>query len=405
MSKEKKRTFLRVGSVVGIVAIGFLAMTFLGSADKKSNKRDVEPEVRTVEVQNVEFKNLTLRIEGNGVVESQRTLNIVSEAKGQVEFAKNNLKNGTYAEKGELILKVDSREVENNLYSLRSDFMNTVAGIIPEMKIEDESIYDKWYDYFLSLDINKTVPELPEIETTQEKIKASSRNIFTKYYAVKNQEILVSKYEIYAPFDGFIKSNGIIENSFVNVGQQLFTIDDVSNLEIAVPLLVDEYNLINDNGTPRVRIYPDEKDDIYLTGRVIRKDTKLERNSQTLNVYVAFTNNSLNSYFLPGNYVHVQIDGDHMKGVAEIPRYTIDNESRIYTMEEGKLNQVPVDVIAYQGDEAVIKQTIPNETKLVTTILQKPLVGMQIQTVEQALAKEESNDTSGSGAEGVAAAK
>ena len=64
-------------------------MFVLASTEKHSNKRDVEPEVRLVETQSVYFEDLALEIEGNGVIESKKTLNVISEANGPVLFAKN----------------------------------------------------------------------------------------------------------------------------------------------------------------------------------------------------------------------------------------------------------------------------------------------------------------------------
>ncbi|MDX1798925.1 MAG: hypothetical protein R3255_09785 [Candidatus Lokiarchaeia archaeon] len=120
-------------------------MSALGSTEKHSKKRDVPPELRLVETETVNFGNLTLEIEGNGVVQSKRELNYVSEASGVVLFAKNDLKDGTFVVEGEKILQVDSREVENNLYTLRSEFMNSLAAVLPEIKIENKEAFDKWY--------------------------------------------------------------------------------------------------------------------------------------------------------------------------------------------------------------------------------------------------------------------
>ena len=391
--KLKKNTLIKVGSVVGIVVLGFLIMSVLGSTEKSSNKREVEPEVRLVETQSVNFEDLVLEIEGNGVVESQRSLSTVSEATGQVMFAKNDLKDGTYVRKGELILEVDSREVENNLFTYRSEFMNALALVLPEIKIENESAYTKWYKYFNSLDIHEEVPDLPEIFDSQEKIKLSGRGIFSKYYSVKNQEILLSKYRITAPFSGYIKSNGIIKGSFVAKGQQLFTLSDAINVEIAVPLLIEEVNLINFSNPPAAKIFPDKYQNEVTYGKIYRKETLLNRNSQTLNVYVSFTNGKLNSHFLPGNYVTVKIEGARLKDVAKIPRYVVDNENYVFTMEESKLARRKVDVLALQGNYAIIKKANEDDMKIVTTILQKPLIGMDIKSNNESIElKEESSE-------------
>ena len=319
------------------------------------------------------------------MVQSQRTLNYVSEATGVSLFAKNDLKDGTFARKGETIIEVDSREVENTLFTLRSEFMNGLAAVLPDIKIEDVNAYNRWYNYFINLDIHKTTPELPEILSSQEKIKLSGRGVFSKYYAVKNQEILLSKYKIVAPFSGYLKSQGIIEGSFISKGQQLFYLSDASNVEIAVPLLIDEINLIDCSKSPSVKIYLDKNNEESLQGKIYRKETILNRNSQTLNVYVTFYNNKLNPYFLPGNYVSLIINGKRLYDVARIPRYVVDNEQYVFTMEDGKLGKQKVDVVTIQGNVAIIKHTVPDNMKIVTTILQRPLIGMNIKSSNETL--------------------
>jgi len=385
MRNLNKSTWIKIASTAGVILIGFLVMSSLGSTEKHSKHREVPPEVRLVETESVNFGDIVLEIEGNGVIQSQRTLNFVSEATGIVLFAKNDLKDGTFVGEGETILEVDSREVENTLFTLRSGFMNAIAIVLPDIKIEDAESYDKWYNYFINLDIHKPTPELPEISNSQEKIKLSGREIFSKYYAVKNQEILLSKYRIVAPFSGYLKSQGIIEGSFVAKGQQLFYLSDAKNVEIVVPLLVDEVNLINFSKAPTVKIYSDKNEEDILYGKIYRKETNLNRNSQTLNVYVTFSNNSLNPYFLPGNYVSLIINGKKFYDVAQIPRYVIDNEQFVPTMENGKLARQKVDVITIQGDMAIIKHTVSENMKLVTTILQKPLIGMGIRSSNETL--------------------
>lgn len=388
-----KQKVLRTLSVVIIIIVGFVGMNMLGSTEQESNKREVEPEKRTVNIERVQFGDYTLKVLGNGVVSPQRTLNYISEANGRVTFAKNDLKSGTFVAKDELVVELDSREIENNLYSLRSDFMNSLASVIPDFKTHSEDVYNKWYTYFKNLDIHKEIPELPEITTSQEKIMISSRNIFKKYYDVKNQEILLSKYTIRAPFEGYIESMGIIENGFVTRGQQLFTLKDAKELEISVPLLVEEANMIEFSKQPTVTITSDNTD-TKITGRIVRRETNLERNSQTMNVYVTFRNDNLVPNFLPGNYVNVSIEGKKLHNVASVPRHLIRENNNVYVMKDGKLAEEFVKVVARQRDKAIISKSFDENTALITSILQKPLIGMEVESSDQVLAASKSDTNS-----------
>ncbi len=397
----RKRTVLRIGAIPAILAVGFVGMQALASTRKQSNKRVVAPEPRAVETRMLAFGDLALEVEGDGVIESERVLEILSEATGRVTYAKNDLKDGTFVRAGEVVLRVDSRDVENDLLALRSDFMNAVASLLPELRLDEGTIYRRWFDYFNSLDIGQPVPELPEITRPQEKIQVSAKEIFGKYYAVKNLELRLSKYEISAPFDGYISSSGVIRNSFVSQGQLLFTLSDARNLVVPVPLLVEESSRIDFDPPPAVTIYADERGGgEVMPGRVTRKDTNIERNSQTLSVYVTFRNAELDPHFLPGNYVHVTIEGRTLHDVAAIPRHLLDAEGYVYTMESGTLARQRVEVVAMQGDQAIIANSVPVESVIVTTILQKPLIGMAVRSVNMSELSEDTELADDAGAGG-----
>ena len=106
-----------------------------------------------------------------------------------------------------------------------------------------------------------------------------------------------------------------------------------------------------------------------------------------MNAYVVFINNKLDPYFLPGNYVDVLISGKTYNQVATLPRNLISNDNYAYTIKNGKLAREKVDVLNIQGDIAVIDNTIPKDTRFVTTILQKPLIGMAIQSVDEVVSE------------------
>ena len=392
-SKFKKLTIILI-----ILVFGISGWYLLSNTANETQKRDVKPPIRTVNTESVIFGNLNLQIAGNGIVESKSVLDVVSEVSGKIDFAKNSLKNGTFVKKGEVVVKVDAREVENNLYSLRSDFINAVASLLPDLKVEGNELYDRWFSYFSLIDIHSNLPELPEVSNLQEKIKLSSRQIFTKYYAVQNQEILLSKYIIRAPYDGYIKSKGVIEESFISRGQNLFTIEDVYNLEIAVPLLIDEFNQIQFNNGTEVIIGSDNTEK-ELNGKLIRRDPVLDRNSQSLKVYVAFSNFSMIPDFLSGNYVNVKIKGKKLENVAAIPRHLVDSENNVYTIVDGKLAKEKLDIVEIQKEKVIVANRYENDLEIVTTILQKPLIGMQIKSLNHVV----ENDSTDSFNDSVAA--
>jgi len=384
----RKETKFKLISFFSILAIGIVSMLGLSATNKKSAKIVAKPEIRKVETLELKYENITPEIEGNGVIAARRTLEIVAEVRGIITFAKNDLKSGTFFNEGELICEIDPRQAVNEVHSLRSDLMKMITSFLAYTKLEDEKMYAKWLKYFNSLTIDNTVPDLPEIIEPREKILISNYNIFAQYFTVKNAEILLSKHEIYAPFAGFITSNAIIQGSYVSVGQKVAIIRDVKNIEISVPLLLDDSKWIDLSNQPEVKIFWDDNPENWVTGIITRQDSRLDRDSQSINIYIYLQNPSLNHHLFPGNYVHVLIRGITIFDVAKIPRHTIDGLQQIYFVDENnKLGKQPIEIILVQKDFALIKRSLPDNTKIISTLLQKPLVGMPVQDINDVSSK------------------
>ena len=377
MSKSK-RIIVRILLFFIIVGGGGGIMLTLMNTKKESIKRDIKPEVRKVRTIPLEVKDEIVTIKGNGLIKSQRSLQLIAEVRGRITYAKNDLKSGTYVKAGEVICKIDEREAENNLYSMRSEFMRVLSAYLSYAKLDGDAYYSKWYDYFTQCDLHTEVPDLPETTDSREKIQVSNHKVFTQYYLVKNAEILYSKHHIIAPFNAFLTTDGVLKNSFVSTGQPIATIQDAQHLELSVPLLLEDAHWINFKVFPEVLIQYSENPLLFVSGTLIRRDTRIERSSQSMNVHISFSNPDLTAGLFPGNYVTVQIAGVTLNKVAKIPRYTLDNQDRLFYIMDGKLARQETSVLAVQGDDVIIKPSLPEGTRIITTILQKPLLRMPV---------------------------
>jgi multidrug efflux pump subunit AcrA (membrane-fusion protein) len=379
---NKKNIIKNLLSFIIILIIGVAGMKMLGSTKKQAAKREAVQEVRKVETQLLIHGDVQIKIEGNGTIEAQKTVDIVSEAQGIVIYAKNDLKSGTYVKKGEVICKIDQRQAENQFQSQYAEFMRVLVSFLAFANIESEELYSKWSNYYNEIDINKPIQDLPETTDQREKNQAISNNLYTQYFAVKNSEIALSKYTIVAPFDGYITSGGIVKDSYINYGQKLVRLQDVTHIEISVPLLLEDAKWIDFTENPKVKVFWGNDPNNWASGRIYRKENQLNPNSQSINVFVSLENKSLNQNLFPGNYVDVIIDGVTIPNLATIPRNIVNNDNQIYFVDDSsKLGRARVNVVLMQGDFALIEKSLNDSLKIVTSILQKPLVGMPIEDI------------------------
>ncbi|MEE9573778.1 MAG: hypothetical protein V3W20_12065, partial [Candidatus Neomarinimicrobiota bacterium] len=231
---NRKSVIIKILSFIMILIIGVFGMKMLGSSKKQTKKRAVVHEARKVETQLLTHGDVQIKVEGNGTIEAQKTVEMISEVQGIVTFAKNDLKSGTYVKKGEIICKIDPRLAENSYQSQYAEFMRVLILFLAYTNSESDDLYAKWSKYSNELDINKPIKELPEFTDPRERNQAINNNILTQYYAVKNAEIALSKHIIFAPFDGYITSTGIVKDSYVNFGQKLVSLQNVTHIEISV---------------------------------------------------------------------------------------------------------------------------------------------------------------------------
>ena len=391
---NKKNIITSILSFIIILIIGVAGMKMLGSTKKQAKKRDAVQEVRKVETQLLTHGDVQIKIEGNGTIEAQKTVDIISEVQGIVTFAKNDLKSGTYVKKGEIICKIDPRQAENSYQSQYAEFMRVLVSFLAFTNIESDELYNKWSSYYNEIDITKPIKDLPEITDPREKNQAISNNIYTQFYAVKNAEIALSKHTIFAPFDGYLTSNGIVKDSYINFGQKLVNLQDVTHLEISVPLLLEDAKWIDFSNNPKVKVYWENDLDSWTYGKIYRKENQLDRNSQAINVFVSLENKALNHNLFPGNYVRVVIEGVTIPNIATIPRNIVNNDNQIYFVDDSsRLGRANVNVISMQGDFALIEKSLSDSLKIVTSILQKPLLGMPIEDMSNTIVENDTTTT------------
>jgi len=115
-------------------------------------------------------------------------------------------KTGESFNKNDIIIKIYSEDVEAALKSGKSSFLQTVSRILPDLKVDYKDQYDKWIAFLLSIDPEKPLPELPEINSDKERVFLASNNVLTSYYNLKQQQIKLKRYTIRAPFTGSFKS-------------------------------------------------------------------------------------------------------------------------------------------------------------------------------------------------------
>ncbi len=352
--------------VLGIVFTVILGGTLVFSKFLISQK-ELPPQRPKSEIKNyvrvvpVVYQPLPVAVEVFGRVGSSQQLNLVAEVGGKLLAGSISFKEGTNFKEGDILAKINNSEQLLNLQSRKSNYLNLVASVLPDIKIDFPENYDQFEAYYNAIDLYKTLPLLPVDLSSKAKAFLATRNILSEYYTIKSLEDNLRKYTLYAPYNGSIQSVSIEIGSVVNPGSVIASIIRTDKLELKVP--IELKNIDNVNIGTEVVMYQEVDETKKWKGTVVRKADFVDANTQSVSVYISI--NSPKGDVFDGMYLLAAIPGKTIKEGMRIPRSIIKNKTDVFVVEGGLLQTREINIAHITQDEVIINGLNPGDLLVV----------------------------------------
>jgi multidrug efflux pump subunit AcrA (membrane-fusion protein) len=325
-----------IGSVLLIVA-AYFANDYLAKS-KKPLKQKKGKIVKTVFVKPVLNSAVPLSIEENGNLVAKNKIVIYSEVQGLLEDPANKFRAGKTFKKGTSIIAIDNEDFKAGLIAQKSAFQNLLVSIMPDLKSDYPTSFDKWNSYLKNLDLHKPLEVLPEPVSDKEKYFISGKNIATSYYNIKSQEGTLANYEIIAPYDGILTEATMTAGTLVRPGQKLGEFINPNVFEL--PLSVNGSYASRLKIGKEVTLTDVEKLNSW-TGKVTRINGRIDQNSQTVQVFVEVKGEGLRE----GLYLQANVNIEEVDNALEVSRKLLVNNSFVYIVENGMLKLEKISVV------------------------------------------------------------
>ena len=264
-----------------------------------------------------------IKVNGSGRVVPGTIINISTEVQGLLNSAID-LKKGTSFKKGQLLFKIRDTDAKLLLAARKSGYLSALTQIFTDIATDFPDQFDKWNNFFNSINVDQSIPSLPSFETAREKNFIISRNILSEFLNIKSDEYKLSKFQQIAPFNGSIVDAFSDEGAIVNPGSPIIQVMRNDELEIEIPIAIKYMDKIK-IGNP-VELLENEN---IETGKVVRKGEFINPNTQSVPVYVK-PNKGHNLYY--GMYVQAEIAFNSNELVAKIPRKAVFGKNKIYKL-------------------------------------------------------------------------
>ena len=367
---------------IGVLALGFIAMMVLFNLKSEPPKRTPQVRPRMVEAEIVRLQENRAQITALGRLASAQPLVLFSEVNGTMEDGDVPFKPATLFKKGDLLVRIDDRQARLDLNSMKSDFLNALAAVLPEIKLDFPDEYKKYQKYFDDCGFDCRLEPLPETDNQKIKLFLTRFNVYKLFYSVKNLEIRLEKHFFYAPFDGTIVSADLRVGSTVRVGSTMGQIINLENLEVEVPIPAVDLPWIDQS---KAVFFSSSELPGEWRGIIKRIGKAIDERTQTIPVYLSIEDDR-RSQLISGIFLRATIPGKIIPNSLQIPNRAIYNERFVYRIRDGKLDFREVEVARRESATVIITNGLENGDTLVTEVLQGVAAGMpaMVRLVESA---------------------
>jgi multidrug efflux pump subunit AcrA (membrane-fusion protein) len=376
----RKLILSAIGLVIILLAV-FGAYLIIENSNKP--KPRIEKVVKTVFAETVTNTTVPITIPANGTLVAKHKLELYSEVQGVFQSSAHDFKAGQPYRKGESLIRINSSEYYASVQSAKSDLYNLITSIMPDLRLDYPEVFPAWEAYLNNFDISKSVAPLPE--TTNEKANyfITGRGIVSSYYNIKNLEQRLSKYSIYAPFNGILTEALVTKGTLVRSGQKLGEYIDTSvyELELAISKTFSDLLQIGE----KVELNTLEGNQTY-TGNVTRVNGRIDQATQTIKVFVEVKGDNLKE----GMFLEANLEAKDEPNAIKISRKLLVDESEIFIIKDSILDLIQVKPVYFSPKEVVIKG-VPDGTKILSKSVPGAYAGMLVKVNQESTSQQTNN--------------
>ncbi len=355
-----------------IAVIFFLVM----QPEAAPRRPDLTPPL-TVAVYDIQPQEFQINVQSYGNITPRTQSTLISQVSGVVTEVSDNLRDGSFFNKGDVLLKMDDRNYvadlkisEANLAEARQAYSEEVA--------QSKQAEEDWARLGNTEPPSDLVSRKPQQQAARARL-ASAEAVLSR------AQLEVDRALIIAPFDGRILNQMIDVGQVAGNNTEIAEIYATDYIEIRLPLkdsdlkfidLPEAYRGGDENpATTPVEIYSSLTDTTTpWVGSIVRTESAIDTSSRQLHVVAQiddpFGNVAVGRAPLKiGEYVTANIKGKIIPDAIVVPATSIYQDSYAYTVEDGLIKRRNVEILWKNETQALVGSGLNDGDRLITTTL------------------------------------
>ncbi|MDG1893760.1 MAG: efflux RND transporter periplasmic adaptor subunit [Fuerstiella sp.] len=355
-----KRLIISEALIVLILGMSYGVYGYLEGQQPAVQQKETESSRLNIDVYSVESMRFQELLSGFGTVRADREVILAAQVSGEIIEVHPQLEVGYHVTSGKLVttpaspsvqrdadqlLRIDPRDYEqrveqaaNRIAELETEIAQlgvqkkNVARQVAKGKSVLKTLTEEYERLKAAVarkvgtpsDLNKALLEVQRFDDTLIQLENQAASI-PHQIAAAEQRLLTSKSEkqraqndlqraqIVPPFDGVLSEVFVEQGQYVQAGEPLVRLTDLSVVEIPVALSFEDFLQLQQemDGGHRLEVTLAENESARNTwqGYVVRTSPEADPGSRTVQVFVEVRNSDEKPPLLPGAFVHARIDG------------------------------------------------------------------------------------------------
>ena len=300
--------------------------------------------------------DLKIEVFGIGNIDAKTIYKIDSEVSGRIKQINTDL--NRFVKKGELVATIDDSEIkvkieEANL-SLKKANLNLSLLVKSKQSLiakkefleatykRDKKLLQQGFIPKATFDKSKSeyLDIIAQINSFNEKINLAKQDIKIAQKNIKSLQIILDKYKIFSPVDGYIITKNISLNQNITPNGLLFEV--VNPKDVWAKVYIDEKisGKVKIGKKAKIKLYSNNK---TYKGRVVRIMPKVDLVTNEKEVNIAF--NKLPTPFYIGAQVDAKILVKTYKDIYKIPLNVVsfyNKKQGIWVKQNNKAHFIPI---------------------------------------------------------------
>ncbi|WP_394172611.1 efflux RND transporter periplasmic adaptor subunit [Thalassotalea litorea] len=405
-SNPKRSLMLYLAPVI-IVVFGFVGCVGLTTLAKKPEKKTSLAQFPVVDVAEINKQDVTFTVHSQGTVMPRTETALISEVSGQITYVADKMKVGGFFKKGEVLMEIDPITYQVGVLEAQSRLDAAKASLVEEKARADQA-EDEWQL------TGKPLSEAPVLALRLPQLQRAMADVEAATADMQGAQLKLKRTKIIAPYDALIKVKYVDIGQYVGTGTQLVDTFAVDYAEVRLPVKQQDIGFIK---LPKVNQQGDASNTVVVSTqqglRTLTWDSYISRYEGVVNdrsrvhYLVAHIDDPYNLLteerdveLRMGMFVKAEIEGKTYPNITAIPRGAIRGAGQLYLIDENnKLNIITVDVLRSDKDYAYIQGDIAGGSRVVTTRLETPVQGMQLQVSGEQTEQNQSKESESSDGE------